>query len=57
MDSFVSHPKNNSWKTEKELRKQIDDKIRSGKLKPGSEGVEVKTRQMTDEEKRKYAVL
>ena len=57
MDSFVSHPKNNSWKTEKELRKQIDDKIRSGKLKPGSGGGEVKTRKMTDEEKRKYSVL
>ena len=57
MDSFASHPKNNSWKTEKELRKQIDDKIKSGKLKPGSGGGEVKTRKMTDEEKRKYSVL
>ena len=57
MDSFASHPKNNSWKTEKELRKQIDDKIKTGKLKVGSGGGEVKTRQMTEDEKRKYSVL
>jgi len=57
MDSFISHPKNNSWKSEKELMKQIDDKIKSGKLKPGSPGGEVKTRKMTKEEKKKYGVL
>ena len=56
MDSFATHPKNNSWKGEKELMKQIDDKIKSGKLKPGSPGSKVKIRKMTEEEKKKYSV-
>jgi len=57
MDSFISHPKNNSWKNEKELRQQIDEKIKSGKLIPGTGAGQLTVRKMTDEEKKKYQVL
>lgn len=57
MDSFISHPKNNSWKNEKELRQQIDEKIKSGRLIPGTGAGQLTVRKMTDEEKKKYQVL
>lgn len=51
---FEAHPRDQRVKTEKTLSKQIDDKIKNGKLTVGSPSSGVTTRQMTEEERKKY---
>lgn len=51
---FESHPKDQKWKADKKLSKQIDDKIKEGKLVVGNPSSEITTRQMTEEERKKY---
>lgn len=51
---FEAHPKDQRWKSDKKVSDQIDIKIKKGTLKVADPRAKLTTRQMTEEERKKY---